>query len=410
MYEANHVYSNVKYSLLSYRAYISQVLKHTNKYITISFNKSKILFKNRYANSYIDKNIKKSSKEEIMGIFKVYKYIAGYSGIINVNKIPYDETHKEFDSSVFSILFKDDEEFDTFFDTYIYGEELIEEDMYNILNALHISNMTKDFFIKLINYTYKYSFFPTITDVTKLLERNINDIKSFDNFLSMIQYEFIITQAELFKLFPGIYYNILCRSACHDTNIVKLQRARRRETEPDSVRNGVPVYRPFAVENYNNVSQDRYNKDYKNYVDRILSSNDSKINKAKKDNNILCYVINNYPYDKFNGPLTLLLDKGFDANMVNDNGDTPLHCSIKSNKNSNAKYLIIIMLLRKNADPNIKDASGKSVLHYAVFNNNADVVRILLKYGAERKVDVYNNTTDEIRELLDSNEFNKILK
>ncbi|AYF43533.1 ankyrin repeat protein [Halobacteriovorax sp. BALOs_7] len=52
--------------------------------------------------------------------------------------------------------------------------------------------------------------------------------------------------------------------------------------------------------------------------------------------------------------------KGLDVNKKNGQGDTPLHIALKNNRFENVRAL-----LRLKADPNIPDASGKSVAQYA---------------------------------------------
>lgn len=52
--------------------------------------------------------------------------------------------------------------------------------------------------------------------------------------------------------------------------------------------------------------------------------------------------------------------KGIDVNKKNGQGDTPLHIAIKNKRFENVRALIYLK-----ADPNIPDASGKSVAQYA---------------------------------------------
>jgi len=53
----------------------------------------------------------------------------------------------------------------------------------------------------------------------------------------------------------------------------------------------------------------------------------------------------------------------------------------------------VIALLDLNIDPDIKDKSGKTVLHHAVINGHKDVVELLLRRGAEVDCKDYGGKT-----------------
>jgi ankyrin repeat protein len=44
---------------------------------------------------------------------------------------------------------------------------------------------------------------------------------------------------------------------------------------------------------------------------------------------------------------------------------------------------VVELLLRQGANPNAKDFSGRSVLHYAMINEHTDIEQTLRSHGAE---------------------------
>ena len=62
-------------------------------------------------------------------------------------------------------------------------------------------------------------------------------------------------------------------------------------------------------------------------------------------------------------------------------GQDPLHCAVKNNR-----QCMLIQLLERGARVDAVHVSGemrKTALHAAVFNDKIDMVRILIKYGAD---------------------------
>ena len=76
-----------------------------------------------------------------------------------------------------------------------------------------------------------------------------------------------------------------------------------------------------------------------------------------------------------------LLEKGTDPNIRDGSGNTPLHFAA-----SKGCVEVARLLLEHGADPNAQDKSGKTPLHVAAFNGHVDVVRLLLEYGADPSI------------------------
>jgi hypothetical protein len=73
-----------------------------------------------------------------------------------------------------------------------------------------------------------------------------------------------------------------------------------------------------------------------------------------------------------------LLDKGFDINFQNQEGETPLMAAL-----SRGKLDIVEALLAKGADPNIPNNEGRTILMEAAGLEMPDLVKILLDKGAK---------------------------
>ena len=69
-----------------------------------------------------------------------------------------------------------------------------------------------------------------------------------------------------------------------------------------------------------------------------------------------------------------------DINAVNKFGETPLH---KAVLNKNIRLLLVSALLEHGAEVNRYAVPGGTALHYAVQKNRADLVAVLLQYGAD---------------------------
>jgi hypothetical protein len=77
----------------------------------------------------------------------------------------------------------------------------------------------------------------------------------------------------------------------------------------------------------------------------------------------------------------LLLRRGADPNVKDDNGQTPLHIAALW-----GHVDVVRVLLEHRADPNAKDNDGKTPLHYAAEKGHVDVVRVLLERGADPRI------------------------
>lgn len=78
------------------------------------------------------------------------------------------------------------------------------------------------------------------------------------------------------------------------------------------------------------------------------------------------------------GVLTLLLENGFDINLKDAEGYTPLMHAIFNNHIEVVKYLI-----SKGADLNIRAKDNFNALHYAKYNKKEEIVQLLRNAGAE---------------------------
>lgn len=73
-----------------------------------------------------------------------------------------------------------------------------------------------------------------------------------------------------------------------------------------------------------------------------------------------------------------LIDNVKDVNYKSNEGTALAGLSIRYNKD------LVEHLLKKNADPNIADATGTTPLFWAVKSGNKELVEILLKYKADK--------------------------
>ena len=381
-----HMYSNTKYDLLLYG----------------SLN---VFFKNI-----------KGDKEYIKNILKRKPYIS-HSGIIEYTDKNTDDFQKQ--RYIYSLLFDNIDESvnDAAFDEFCLDLNNVEEK----LKKLYLSKMTNAFFIDFIRYTYKYSFYPSIDDVMKVY----NNPKSIEELQLQIRDRFLITQAELFDRFPGTYYNVACREPCDDADMTKVEERRVISLGYDN---------KFSPSKYNG-NPDRIAK---RYADNVTNKKVENILKSRTSTTIDYNICTAIKRNKLN-IVKLLLENGVNPN-IKSQGKTPLYCAIESNTPDIAKLLLekgadpdikyrdeytllhilvgvndikliklIKLLLQYHADPNLKNKHDKTPLYYAIVNKNIKMVKLLLEYGADKGFEKYN-TTDEIKELLDSNEFNKILK
>ena len=80
-----------------------------------------------------------------------------------------------------------------------------------------------------------------------------------------------------------------------------------------------------------------------------------------------------------------LMQKRAAVNVTNLDGMTPLHFA------SSAEVANILLL--NGADPNIKNKQGATALHWAITQNNENLVRILFKYKADPNIADNNGNT-----------------
>ncbi|MDT7870811.1 MAG: ankyrin repeat domain-containing protein, partial [Thermoproteus sp.] len=76
-----------------------------------------------------------------------------------------------------------------------------------------------------------------------------------------------------------------------------------------------------------------------------------------------------------------LLKKGADPNVRDESGDTPLHKAADE-----GRVDVVRLLLERGADPNVKNENGDTPLHWAAYKGHVDVARLLLEHGANPTV------------------------
>ena len=89
--------------------------------------------------------------------------------------------------------------------------------------------------------------------------------------------------------------------------------------------------------------------------------------------------------------VSYLLDKGADYNATSDGGETAL--ILASRPNSSDSDLVVQKLLEAGADPNKASGGGNTPLMEAAYGGDVELVRILLKAGADPHAqNQYNET------------------
>jgi len=73
----------------------------------------------------------------------------------------------------------------------------------------------------------------------------------------------------------------------------------------------------------------------------------------------------------------MLLNKGANVNVKNNDGISALHIAVK-----NHHIEIVELLLKYGARINSRDNKGKTALHYACVSSHRNAIKLLLKYGA----------------------------
>ena len=109
-----------------------------------------------------------------------------------------------------------------------------------------------------------------------------------------------------------------------------------------------------------------------------------------KYNNLFYYAIDNCQNNYFK-TITLLINNGADINSHNSELlETPLH---KLCARLKPHIDVITMILKKGANVNAINISGKTPIFYCSFNYSVDLLNLLVEYGADINVkDKYKNT------------------
>jgi ankyrin repeat protein len=98
------------------------------------------------------------------------------------------------------------------------------------------------------------------------------------------------------------------------------------------------------------------------------------------------------------------IEHGKEANEENSFGNTPLHFAGMSPM----ALRVAQILLNAGGNPNTKNQKSRTPLHCAVSNNNLELVKLLMSYGADPTIqDVYgrtpySNAEGETKEYFDS--------
>lgn len=98
-----------------------------------------------------------------------------------------------------------------------------------------------------------------------------------------------------------------------------------------------------------------------------------------------------------------LIEFGADVNILNEDGDTPLHYASMEGHLEIVKYLI-----ESGADVNILDKERDTPLHYASDNGNLDTVKYLIQHGA--KINIQNEYDETPLHKASDNQHLKIVK
>ncbi len=73
--------------------------------------------------------------------------------------------------------------------------------------------------------------------------------------------------------------------------------------------------------------------------------------------------------------------ESIDPNGILEQGRTPLHFAV-----IRRKYGVVEYLLKRGANPNVRDRYGNTPLHYAYENGDVRMVSVLMKAGVDRGV------------------------
>lgn len=97
-------------------------------------------------------------------------------------------------------------------------------------------------------------------------------------------------------------------------------------------------------------------------------------------------------FDFLHGDVKRFLNKGADVNFHYEEMDglTPLMLSIVATEygcaRSSSRIMVTKLLLRRGADVNLQDNNGLTALHHAAVEGKTNTVKLLLRNGADVKV------------------------
>lgn len=117
--------------------------------------------------------------------------------------------------------------------------------------------------------------------------------------------------------------------------------------------------------------------------------------------NAIFHVIDNHDIEE----LEKLLKEGINLHVFDPSSynDTPLHKSIRENKNAIARKLI-----DSNAPLDCSNNFGDTPLHLAVMNRNLEIIIILLEAGAN--INAVNNNNKTPPEIANEMKFQEIIR
>lgn len=96
----------------------------------------------------------------------------------------------------------------------------------------------------------------------------------------------------------------------------------------------------------------------------------------------------------------------FDLESVDENGDTVLHFAVK-----NEDYELLDIILSYVPDLDVENLDGDSALHLAVKIGNSEIVRMLIDFGASTHVrDSRKRTPEKLAAEMDEDVIYRILK
>lgn len=77
-------------------------------------------------------------------------------------------------------------------------------------------------------------------------------------------------------------------------------------------------------------------------------------------------------------PVRLLLEYGYDSDLMNYDEETPLHISLMK-----GNYELTLLIFKYNPDPNVRDEDDNTPLHLAATSGAVDICTKLIELGAE---------------------------